>query len=224
MFDHRIISIGTLSAHPLWDERGAPRTAHATTSLIRADDRVILVDPALPAPAVGAHLHERAGLKPEDVTDIFLTNFRPAHRRGLDAFDHAAWWIGEREREAVGVHLVERFRQCEDQQSGDMLKHDIALLQRCKAAPDQLAEHVDLFPLPGFTPGGCGLLLSLPSATVLIAGDAVATSEHLAKGQVLGGAYDLDAARTSFAEAIEIADWIVAGHDNLLPNLTRRFL
>jgi hypothetical protein len=41
---------------------------------------------------------------------------------------------------------------------------------------------------------------------------------------VLSGAFDLEAARASFAEAVEIADWIIAGHDNLLPNLTRRFM
>lgn len=224
MLDYRVISIGTLSAHPLWDEQTPVRTAHATTSLIRADDKVILVDPGLPAPAVGAHLHERAGLKPADITDVFLTNFRPAHRRGLDAFDHANWWISQREREVVGQHLVALFQHADDQQVADVIKHDIALLQRCKPADDQLAEHVDLFPLPGFTPGGCGLLISLNAATVLIASDAMPTAEHLLKGQVLSGAFDLDAARTSFAEAVEIADWIIAGHDNLLPNLTRRFM
>ena len=31
---HRIISIGTLAAHPLWEERNDVRTGHATTTLI----------------------------------------------------------------------------------------------------------------------------------------------------------------------------------------------
>jgi glyoxylase-like metal-dependent hydrolase (beta-lactamase superfamily II) len=222
--DYRICSIGTLSAHPLWNEQQAARTAHATTTLIRSGDKTLLVDPGLPDQAVAAHLNERAGLTPQAVTDVFLTTFRPAHRRALEAFAHAKWWISRAEREAVGAHLVSLFQQAEDEEAGQVIKHDIALLQRCQAAPDQLAEHVDLFPLHGYTPGTCGLLVSLPSATVLVAGDAVATAEHLAQGQVLSGAYDLDAARASFAEAVEIADWIIPGHDNLLPNLTRRYM
>lgn len=222
--DYRICSIGTLSAHPLWNQPQAARTAHATTTLIRSGDKTLLVDPGLPAPAVTAHLNERAGLTPEAVTDVFLTTFRPAHRRALEAFAHAKWWISRAEREAVGTHLVSLFQQAEDEEACQVIKHDIALLQRCQAAPDQLAEHVDLFPLHGYTPGTCGLLISLPSATVLLAGDAVATAEHLAQGQVLAGAYDLDAARASFTEAVEIADWIIPGHDNILPNLTRRYM
>src|SRR5688572_11832791 len=101
--DYRIISIGTLSRHELREDKGSPRTAHATTTLIRSGEHVILVDPGLPEPAVAARLTERAGIDPRDVTDIFLTNFRPAHRRGLAAFDHARWLISEREREVVGV-------------------------------------------------------------------------------------------------------------------------
>ena len=80
MLNYRSISIGTLSSNPLWNEPPALRTAHATTTLIRADDKAILVDPALPAPALAAHLHEHSGLQSSQITDIFLTNFRPAHR------------------------------------------------------------------------------------------------------------------------------------------------
>ncbi|MBI1375587.1 MAG: MBL fold metallo-hydrolase [Phycisphaera sp.] len=219
--DIRIISIGTLSHHPLWGERGAVRTPHATTTLIRSGDRTILVDPGLPPQAVAAHLHERAGLSPGDVTDVFLTNFRPAHRAGIGAFEHARWWISEAERESIGLQLVGRFDAESDEQIRDLLQQEIALLQRFKAAPDQLAERVDLFPLPGYTPGTCGLLIPLAQSTVLIASDAVPTVEHLLHGQVLQGGYDVEQAMESFKEALEIADFIVPGHDNLVPNPTR---
>jgi len=224
MLDYRVISIGCLSAHPWWREGPGTRTPHATTTLIRTDDRAILVDPALPAAALDARLHERAGLRFRDVTDVFLTNFRPAHRGALPALSDARWWIHEPEREVVGVSLVQQFEQVEEGELRDLLKQEIALLQRCRSAPDSLADQVDLFPSVGYTPGACGLLLSLPQATVLVAGDAVPTAEHLAHGQILSGAYDVDQARQSFAEAVEIADWIIPGHDNLLPNLTRRMM
>lgn len=222
MIDYRVISIGALSHHPLWNERAPVRTAHATTTLIRGGDRVILVDPGLPSPAVEARLHERSGLTPDRITDVFLTNFRPSHRAGLLAFDHAQWWISAAEREHVGRHLIERFEREDDSEVRELLKREIALLKRCRESPDKLADQVDLFPLHGYTPGNCGLLLCPPNATVLIASDAVATVEHLEQGRVLAGAYDVNQATESFREAIEIADWIIPGHDNLTPNLMRR--
>lgn len=221
--DFRVISIGALSHHPLWGESQPVRVAHATTTLIRSGERVILVDPGVPDAALKAQLDEHAGLKPESVTDIFLTNFRPAHRAGLRLFDHARWWISEMEREFIGVELIRQLERVEEEEDLQaLLKQEIAILQNTQPAPDKLAEHVDLFPLPGYTPGTCGLLLPLPAATVLVAGDAVPTQEHLERGQVLQGAYNVKQARESVAEVIEIADWVICGHDNLVNNPTRR--
>lgn len=219
--DYRIISIGALSHHELWDEKGPVRSGHSTTTLITSGPRRILVDPGLPATAVVARLAERAGLTPDAVTDVFLTNFRPAHRRGLTAFEHANWIIAEHERDMVGNHLVEALREERDEEVASMLQGEIEILKRCKVAPDRPADHVDLFPLPGYTPGTCGLILSHPNTTTLIAGDTVATSEHMLQGRVLRGAYDHGLARDSFREVVEIADTIVPGHDNVIANPTR---
>ncbi|MEX0655805.1 MAG: MBL fold metallo-hydrolase [Phycisphaeraceae bacterium] len=221
--DYRIISIGALSVHELWNRQGQARTPHATTTLVRSGDRTILVDPGLPQQVITARLAERAGIEPDDISDVFLTNFRPAHRMGLLAFPRARWLISEAEREAVGQGLVERFQQTEDEAERETLQQEIALLKRCVAAPDKLADHVDLFPLPGFTPGTTGLLLSHPRTTTLIAGDAIATIEHLEQGRVLRGAYDANQAQESIVEALEIADVIIPGHDNVAYNPTRRF-
>lgn len=220
--DHRIISIGSLAHHELWQDQGTTRTAHATTTLVRNGDRIMLVDPGLPPQAVTARLRERSGLSPQAITDVFLTNFRPEHRWGLTAFEHAKWWIAEAEREAVGRLLVERYKDEQDADVKRLLEADIALLKRCAAAPDKLAPHVDLFPLPGYTPGTCGLLLVAPESTTLIAGDAVASVEHLELGRVLRGAFDVNQAQQSFLEAVEIADMIVPGYDNIVPNRTKR--
>lgn len=221
--DYRVISIGALSVHELWEHQGPARTAHATTTLVRSENRRILVDPGLPPQVVAARLQERAGLSPDDISDVFLTNFRPAHRLGLAAFPNARWLIHENEREQVGRLLVEKFQDQEDEESRKLLQHEIALLQKCQPAPDKLAEHVDLFPLPGYTPGTCGLLLVQPNITALIAGDAVPTAEHLEHGRILRGAFDLEQARASLLEAVEIADILIPAHDNLILNPTRRF-
>lgn len=220
--DYRIVSIGALSVHELWGRQGQARTPHATTTLVRSEGKVILVDPGLPAQVIVARLAERAGIGVEDVTDVFLTNFRPAHRWGITGFPKAKWWIAENEREQVGTILIDRLKREEDEETRKVIEQDVAVMKQCQAAPDKLAAHVDLFPLPGYTPGNCGLLLSHPNATTLIAGDAVATAEHLEQGRVLRGAYDVNQAQESFMEAVEIADVIVPGHDNLLLNPTRR--
>ena len=213
--DYRVISIGTLSRHELWSEPTPGRTPHATTTLVRSGRLVILVDPGLPAQIIAARLQERAGIEPAKVTDVFLTCFRPAHRMGLNAFPNARWLISAAEREVTGHSLIEQLEQEQDSAVRQMLEQEVAILKRCQAAPDRVAPQVDLFPSPGFTPGTCGLLLSQVNTTVLIAGDAVATGEHLGQGRVLRGCYDAEQARQSLLEALEIADVIVPGHDNL---------
>ena len=102
------------------------------------------------------------------------------------------------------------------------LEVQVAMLARCEVAPDSLAPRVDLFPLPGVSPGLAGLLLPEASSTVLIAGDAVASQEHLEQGRALDGSHDPEAASESLREAIEVADLIVCGRDNLVLNPTKR--
>ncbi|MCC6229216.1 MAG: MBL fold metallo-hydrolase [Phycisphaerales bacterium] len=229
MIDYRIISIGALSAHPLWGEKEPVRTGHSTTTLVRSRDRVIIVDPGLPSQALAARLQERAKLPAAAVTDVFLTSFRPDARRALDLFDDATWWIHNDERERVGVMLASTLRRIAQDAPGDeddpiraAIERDIVILQRCKPAPDHLADHVDIFPLPGVSPGTCGLLLEEPRATTLICGDAIPTTEHLQQGQVLPNCADYDKAKESFQEAVEIADFLILGRDNIVANPTRR--
>jgi glyoxylase-like metal-dependent hydrolase (beta-lactamase superfamily II) len=234
--DLRIISLGALAANPLWNETSPVRTGHATTTLITVGDKRILVDPGLPEVALAARLHERAGIRPGAVTDVFLTCFKLDMTRGLRLFDHARWWIHEAEREAVGLVLGETLKRA--MQSGDFGKHSgldadepdplhalrerVAQLRNCKAAPDRLADRVDLFPLPGVTPGLCGLLVAAPSHTLLICSDAVPDGEHLARGRVLDDSADVAQARSSFAEAVEVADVFICGRDGMVLNPTKR--
>lgn len=224
--DYRIISIGALAAHPLWNERGDVRAPHATTTLISVEEQHILVDPSLPPNLLLPRLAERTDVKPEAITQVFLTSFEPLRRRGLSAFPNAKWFISEREREAIGVSMVRALheaREAGDDELITMLTHEVALLERCRPAPDSLASSVDLFPLPGVTPGLTGLLLALPNLTVLLCGDAVPTSEHLRDGKVLPHCVDVQQARESFSEAIEIADVLILGRDNLAVNPLRKF-
>jgi glyoxylase-like metal-dependent hydrolase (beta-lactamase superfamily II) len=225
--DFKVISIGALAANPLWGERAPARTGHATTTLITSGDKRILVDPGLPEQALIARLSERANLKPRDITHVFLTSFLPDTRRALTAFDDATWWVSAQERDAIGLivanqlkHMVETGRA--DPTLKRALEQDIAMLKRCQPPPENLAPRVDVFPMPGVTPGLTGLLLSGERHTTIICGDAIPTVEHLEQGQVLPMAADVDRARQSFEEALEAADLLVLGRDNLVVNPTKR--
>src|SRR6266581_3411732 len=151
-----IISIGTLSRNRLWGETEPLRTAHATCTLIRSGKRSILVDPGLPAPAMGARLYERTGLRPERIDSVFLTNFRPAHRAGLGEFPSAKVFIHELEQQAVRQHLERLIEEApEEDLDRKLLLEELGLLESLTPAADRVAEQLDLFPLPGYTPGNC---------------------------------------------------------------------
>lgn len=225
--DYRLISIGTLAAHPLWNEKGQVRTGHATTVLISSAGAHILVNPSLPAPALLARISERTSLRPEDITHVFLTSFQADQRRALRAFDMALWLLHEAERQSVEESFQTQIAEAED--GGDeelvaLIEAESDLLARCEVAADSLAPGVDLFPLPGVTPGTCGLLLAQPNMTTLICGDAVATSEHLEQGKVLPNCVSIEQAQESFREAVEIADVLIPGRDNILLNPLHPYL
>lgn len=215
-----IISIGTLSRNRLWNEDQPVRTPHATTTLIRtADGRNLLIDPGLPPAAIGARLFERTGLRPEQIDTVFLTNFRPSHRGGLALFPKARVLIHEQEQQSA-AYFLDQLRQEAPREDLDrrVLEQELRLLETFRPAADALAPQVDLFPLFGYTAGNSGVLVALPTLTLLIAGDAVASYDHFLAGQVLPDAYDISAAQESLREVYEIADLIVPGHDNLFLN------
>ncbi|MEO1715863.1 MAG: MBL fold metallo-hydrolase [Planctomycetota bacterium] len=224
---YRVITIGAFARHPLrpMDQTRPERLGYATTTLVVSGDAAILVDPGLPGQALVPRLLERAGLEPADITHVFLTRFAPETARALPVFDGATWMTSEAEREAAGTPLammLKRAAEAGDAEVVAELEVQVGLLARCEAAPDSIAPRVDLFPLPGVSPGLAGLLLPEATSTVLIAGDAVASVEHLEQGRAMEGSHDPEAASESLREAIEVADLIVCGRDNLVLNPTKR--
>jgi len=242
IMDITIISIGTLSTNALWGEKSPVRTGHATTTLIRAEGRAVLVDPGLPRQALAARLAERTGLAPDDITDVFLTSFHPECRRALPLFEHATWWLSATEREAIAAGLTAGLRATArdgrddadadaggdagadpgDEDLRDAIAREGMLLTRCAAAPDHLLDGVDLYPLPGVTPGLTGLVIAEASRTTLICGDAVPSALHLARQQMIPDVWNLEKAKESMVEAMEVADILIPGRDNILVNPTER--
>jgi glyoxylase-like metal-dependent hydrolase (beta-lactamase superfamily II) len=217
--EYSVISIGTLSRNRLWDESAAVRTPHATTTLVIDGERQILVDPSLPGEILDARFNERTGGSLADITDVFCTTLRPIHRRGLDLLGHAKWWCSEAEMEACARHLQGLLESAErlDGEQAAAIEADIEIVRKFKPAPERLTPQVHLFPLAGASVGSAGLLLIEPTSSVLVAGDAVITAEHFARGQVWQGCTDTEGALESLQDAIEIADVIIPGHDNIIP-------
>jgi glyoxylase-like metal-dependent hydrolase (beta-lactamase superfamily II) len=209
-----VIVIGHLSRNPFWGEEKAVRLPVATTTLIRAGDRRILVDPSLPGEILVRMLHERSGLTPDKIDSVLLTSFYPTHRRGLAAFDDARWLIGPAERSAVQDHLRELLGKEEKSATIKAIEEELEILNRTEPADDVVAEGVQLFPSVGVTPGLCGLLIE-GLQTTIVAGDAVLTREHFEQGLVFDSAVDPDAARQSLQEIYDIADLVIPGHDNV---------
>ena len=220
--EFRIVSIGTLSSNPFWSEPPGVRTPHATTTLVRDGERLILVDPSLPSPAIEARLFETTGLKPDKITDVFCTTLRPVHRRSILAFRDARWMCYEEELSAYREHLEQlgRSSQQVDEQVEKALELDMKLIKRMEPAPEKLTPNVHLYPLKGPSVGSAGLMLLGALRTAIIAGDAAITEQHVMSGRVWSGSADVELASQSLAEIIEIADIIVCGHDNyiLSPN------
>lgn len=216
--DYCVISIGTLSRNRLWGERVAVRTSHATTTLIRQGERVILVDPSLPGTALAARLNERTGLGVSDVTDVFCTTLRPVHRRSIGTFAKARWWAGDEELQTYQTHLEGVLDSAQRLHGEDakLAEADLGLIKRFRPAPERFSEQVQLYPLAGPSLGSAGLLLISPTLTTIVAGDAGITCEHVRRGQVFQGCADTHAALQSLCDLVELADVIVPGHDNVM--------
>lgn len=213
-----IVSIGTLSRNFFWDEAAPVRGPHATTTLIRDDNTLILVDPSLPLELLQHRLDERVGVKPEQIDVVFLSNFSPVHRRSLALFDAADWYISETERDTVAERLnavLDGAGQAEADVSYECLEEELALLGRLRVVPEQLTAHVDWYPSYGATPGSSSLLVKA-ARTVVIAGDAIINRDYFDHGRVWDRSSDPEMAKESFVEIRGIADVIVPGHDNIM--------
>lgn len=210
-----IVVIGHLSRNPYWGEDEVRRPPVATCSLVRSGDATILVDPSLPGDLMKLRLFERSGLTPDQIDQVFLTSLHPTHRLGIEVFDDAVWLVHAPERDAVCRHL-QAMLESEEAVNNEWIESELALIGRMDEAPGVLADRVHLFPCPGITPGGCGLLVTALQTTV-IAGDAVLTRDHFEHGAVSENAADADAAKQSLADILEIADFVVPGHDNIFP-------
>jgi len=197
-----VLAIGSPAQNVYWNETAPVRHAYATATLVRSGEMILVVDPGWPADVLRAALYYRAGLEPAAVTHVFLTHFDAAHFAGIGLFADAAWSMYEEEIRWAKA----------DAPAGDAGRQ---VLKRITAAPESFAPGVDLFPTFGHTPGHASVLVYTALESLIVAGDAVPTRDHFEHGDLGGEPWDLQKAKESFQDVLEIADLIVPGHDNL---------
>jgi glyoxylase-like metal-dependent hydrolase (beta-lactamase superfamily II) len=193
------------------------RSSHATTTAVFDEGKIILVDPSLPMQALGPVFNERTGKQLSDVTDVFCTTLRPVHRRSILAMPGATWWAHGNEIESHRRKLTELLESAERVSPDDIaaIEADLKLLEAFRPAPEEFTPQVTVYPMVGPSMGSAGLLLTPATMTVVIAGDAVLTAEHVAQGQIWEGCEDLEKAMETLRDVLELADVIIPGHDNM---------
>ena len=216
--EYSVISIGTLSHNMLWNEPRAVRTTHATTTLVTDGDRRILIDPSLPGKVLETRLFERTGHGIDSITDVFCTTLRPDSRRALnETLGEANWWASQRELEWYTRQLEDLRESAERLENLDVenVEKELAVVRKFRPALEKFSSQVSIYPLYGPTPGCCGLLLTPPTATIVIAGPTAATAEHIERGMIWKECTDKEPAMESLRDLLELADVIVPGFDNV---------
>ena len=105
----------------------------------------------------------------------------------------------------------------------DDIEAELRVVRRFQPAPEKFADQIHVYPLAGASPGSAGLLLTPPTQTILIAGDAAITRDHIEAGQIWQGCVDIEQAMETFADVLEVADMVICGHDNI-EVLSRRWM
>jgi len=194
-----ILTLGHLSANRFWGETERVRAPLCTSTLIRTSAGLVLVDPSLEPARMPALLHEAAGVRPDDVSYVFLTHSHADHRYGLDAFPAATWLMAEAE--------IAFWRA----RAGD---DDQRLFERLTPADTVDLPGVCPVQTPGHTPGTTSLIFDWRGKRVAVTGDAVMTQDHFRTREGHTNSTDVQLAQASITRLGLEADVIVPGHDN----------
>ena len=203
-----VLTLGQISRNRYWGEKDtqAYRPAFCTSTLIRAKNCNIIVDPALPEDEMIKVLDGRTGLTPQQVNFVYITHGHSDHIVGLSAFPDARWLTAPKELETVKNVL------------NGQGKEDFA--QKVEAAPPEIAEGVAVIPLPGHTLELGGLEFDSADGHVIVTGDAVMNYDFYQDRQGYFNSVDFGLVRETIELIAKKADIVVPGHGNFF--LTHR--
>lgn len=188
-----VITIGNLSRNRYWGEPDTKplRAAICTCTLVSGEGFHLLVDPSLAVKEdMARELDRRTGLKPDDITAVFITHEHGDHFAGLDHFPRA--------RRYAAAPVVAA----------------LAGRKKLEPAPPVLFGAVRVVPTPGHTRSHHSLVFACEGKRVAIAGDAVATADFWRERRSYYNAIDPADAARSMDQLAAAADVMIPGHDN----------
>ncbi len=188
--------------HARWTDHQGNLTFPFGCFVVRSGERQVLIDTGLgpidsPPWKGGALLGElaSAGVKPEDIDTVFITHLH------LDHCGTAATG-GEGAMKPTFPNATYRWTSAEQEYwSGDLppgtvVRKDIfaAVAPRYEAADggSSLAPGIDVYAMPGHTPGHAGVVLSSGDARAFLLGDGVSCPAQLGEAE-WSGLGDVDA-------------------------------
>ena len=192
-----VITIGNLSRNRYWGESDAKplREAICTCTLIGGGGFQLLVDPSLAdATLMAKELDRRTGLKPGDVTAVFVTHEHGDHFAGIEHFPKAAWFA------AAPV--------------AEILNRKGTFSRRFEPAPAVLFGAVEVIATPGHTSSHHALRFDCDGRAVVAAGDSVAMRDFWLERRSYYNAVDAELAAKTMDRLARLADIIIPGHDN----------
>ena len=170
--------------------------AHSTSTMIRTDDEVIVVDTSTKhmLPSIRTSL-KQIGVLPKDVTSVVLTHAHHDHCGNNDLFKKAKIYVHTEERmEGMDVIAV--------------------------SGATEIASGVRIVHTPGHTKGSVSVFAE-GDRRYAIAGDAVPLEDNVIRMIPPGINYDAGAAMQSIKSITEYADVIVPGHGPPFLNTVR---
>ncbi len=192
-----VITIGNLSRNRYWGESDAKgvRAAICTCTLITGKDFRVLVDPSLADEAdMTRELDRRTGLKPRDITTVFVTHKHGDHFAGIAHFPDAKWLAAP----AVA----------------EILNKSGKLQRPVEGVTDRLGDSIDVIPTPGHTNAHHSLHFDCDGLSIVVAGDSVATRDFFRERRGYFNAVDFEISARTMDKLADMADIIVPGHDN----------
>ena len=192
-----IVTIGNISRNRYWGEANdhAYRSAICTCTLVTGSDFRLLVDPSLKdAESMKAELDRRTGLKPEDVTAVFITHEHGDHHFGLKHYPDAQWLAAPPVAEILNA-------------SGSYSK-------RVEPAEGPIFDSIDVIATPGHCLSHHSLRFGCDGRSVVIAADAAMNRDFWNDRRGYFNSADFALAASSIETLAKIADIVVPGHDN----------
>jgi glyoxylase-like metal-dependent hydrolase (beta-lactamase superfamily II) len=191
------LTIGNLSRNRYWGESDAKgvRAAICTCTVVQGEGFRLIADPSLSSlEDMAKELDRRTGLKPRDLTAVFITHEHGDHWYGLAHFSEARWLA------APDVAAA--------------LNKTNKLPKPVEAATGRLFDAIAVLPTPGHTLSHHSLRFDCDGLSVVIAGDAVATRDFWRERRGYFNCVDFELSAQSMEKIAAMADVVVPGHDN----------